>query len=80
VNELRQKINFLEAQIAADKLALAMNVNSLKKKVATPQVIIPGLIGCFILGYFMPHRKHVKGTIPLTLIKNLQTILPLIMG
>jgi hypothetical protein len=80
VNELRQKINYLEAQIAADKLALAMNVNCMKKRVATPQFIIPGLISCFVLGYFMPHRKHVKGTIPLTLIKNLQTVLPLILG
>ncbi|MES2218555.1 MAG: hypothetical protein V4501_09105 [Pseudomonadota bacterium] len=80
MHELQQKINYLEAQIAADKAALGINLNLLKQRVATPQFIIPGLIGIFCLGYFMPHVKHVKGTLPLTLIKNLQTVLPLIIG
>jgi hypothetical protein len=80
VSELRQKIEFLEAQIAADKVALGLQVSSLKKQITTPQFIIPALIGCVCLGYFMPHRKHIAGTIPTTLIKNLRTILPLIIA
>ena len=80
MSELKQKIKFLEAQIAADKVALGLQTSQMKKHITTPQFIIPALVACVCLGFFLPHRKHVKGTIPMTLIKNLQTVLPLIIG
>ena len=79
MNALQQKINYLDAQIAADKVAINLQLSALKKQISTPQFLIPALLGSLCLGYFMPHRKHIKGTLPMTLIKNIQTLLPMLM-
>jgi hypothetical protein len=80
VSELQQKIKFLEAEITAEKASLQINYNLIKKHITTPQFIFPMLIGCVLLGYYLPHRKHIPGTIPTALIKNLQLLLPMIIA
>ena len=80
MSALQEKIKFLEAEIAAEKAALDINFARIKQHISTPKFIIPGLIGCVLIVYFLPHRKLSPGTIPTTLIKNLQLLLPLILA
>jgi hypothetical protein len=61
---LQQKIKLVELKIEADKLALKKNQLLLQEKLASPTVIIGGLLSSFGLGFYLTHPYFTKKLAP----------------